>query len=440
MATPIKVLVVTIPPHGHYMTIRDIARELDRRGHVVTFALCEQSTRAFAADSSLLGGTKLLSAGPCPAYEARDAVMRAVIAEPHNLTAIRNMMDGVSQLSREMCDVLVPAMIAMPVGSLPDVILFDADTACGLDLAHAFLIPAVARVGTGLRDSYTTPLYAPLYGSGLTAPVTITERLQNWMLIALSRLVISPVVLPSLIGGNRARVVTAADTVRGSSAATRAIQQATSGLPHVHVSAAASLLTAQRTAATPELPWGGITTLYNTHFGLEYPRPTMPYEFMVGSVTDYAVEAARPVQSHVAAWLNASRETGVPVVVVSVGTLAALPSGFLDGLAVAALREADRPLRWLWALPAAQTHLVSPSIVDPSTAWIKAMIERATASATSATEDVFDSSTMPTPPQFLVVDWFPQVAVLRHEAVIAFITHGAFSTPQYGSIAHAMCT
>ena len=65
---PLRVLVLTFPAHGHYMTIRDVAVGLARRGHAVTFALCEQSRAAFDADARvgaivLTGSERAFAAG-----------------------------------------------------------------------------------------------------------------------------------------------------------------------------------------------------------------------------------------------------------------------------------------------------------------------------------------------------------------------------------------
>jgi hypothetical protein len=62
----LRVHVLTIPAHGHYATVRDLTAALARRGHAVTFAMCEQSRPAFDFDADELTalGIEFLSLGP----------------------------------------------------------------------------------------------------------------------------------------------------------------------------------------------------------------------------------------------------------------------------------------------------------------------------------------------------------------------------------------
>jgi hypothetical protein len=152
---PLHVLVLTMPAHGHYMTIRDIAvvsrarhgrcgprqcaeeraectgferlppgpgsfpppphpattaytpylQALARRGHDVTFALCDQSRGSFDADGlGAVHGVRWLSAGGCPTYARREDALRELIARPGDLGAMGRMLDGVAQLGLEMCE------------------------------------------------------------------------------------------------------------------------------------------------------------------------------------------------------------------------------------------------------------------------------------------------------------------------------------------------
>lgn len=103
-AEPLRVHVLTFPAFGHYMTIRDIGVGLAAAGHHVTFALCDQSAPNFESDA--LGsrhGIRMLSAGACPTYNAREDALRRLIASPGDLSAVGAMLDGVAQLGREMC-------------------------------------------------------------------------------------------------------------------------------------------------------------------------------------------------------------------------------------------------------------------------------------------------------------------------------------------------
>lgn len=88
------------------------------------------------------------------------------------------MFENVAALSKQMCSQLFgryglalpdgpavpsPGSDALPV---PDVVVFDADSSCGADLALRLGRPGVARVGTGVRDIFTTPLTHPIPMSG----------------------------------------------------------------------------------------------------------------------------------------------------------------------------------------------------------------------------------------------------------------------------------
>lgn len=50
----------------------------------------------------------------------------------------------------------------------PDVIVYDADSFCGADLAEKFGIARVARVGTGLRNILVAGLDVPPNGAGVS--------------------------------------------------------------------------------------------------------------------------------------------------------------------------------------------------------------------------------------------------------------------------------
>lgn len=101
----LRILSLTMPAHGHYMTIKGIVLGLRRTGHDVTFALCEQSRPAFELDRlSHDEGINFLSAGLCNTYDGRELALRQLIAKPGDLTAMRTMLDGVAQLSADMCE------------------------------------------------------------------------------------------------------------------------------------------------------------------------------------------------------------------------------------------------------------------------------------------------------------------------------------------------
>ena len=47
-------------------------------------------------------------------------------------------------------------------------------------------------------------------------------------------------------------------------------------------------------AMAATLPWDGVPTLYNSHWGLEHARPLAPYEHLIGHTNDFARDAAAP--------------------------------------------------------------------------------------------------------------------------------------------------
>jgi hypothetical protein len=113
--SPLRVLVLTFPAHGHYMTIRDVAIGLARRGHAVAFALCEQSRGAFDADAlAARENITFVSAGPCATYDGREGALRELIRAPGDLRAVAAVLDGVAALGAEMCDALLPRLLAAP--------------------------------------------------------------------------------------------------------------------------------------------------------------------------------------------------------------------------------------------------------------------------------------------------------------------------------------
>jgi hypothetical protein len=336
---------------------------------------------------------------------------------------------------------------AAPALRRPDVVLFDADSYCGLDLAAALRAPAVARVGTGPRDPYTTPLWAPLYSAGVPAPVTLAQRAANAALIALSRGVISPLLLPRVYSRHRRRVVEAADARLAASAAGDASADlppplalpdddaASTGWSALHRAAWADFTGRRLSGVRADLLWDGQTTLYNSHWGLEYPRPVQPWEHLVGHTTDYHADAAKPLPPPVAAWLAAAPD--VPVVLVAMGTLSVLPHWWLASLAdavagtaataaatAAAAAQPQQALhaRFLWVVPAAQQALLPPAVRAHSDAWW--------AAAAAASGEPGDGAA-PLPfvaaGAVLLADWLPQTAALAQPVVGAFVTHGGMN-------------
>lgn len=276
-------------------------------------------------------------------------------------------------------------------------IVYDADSYCGLDLGAALRIPVVARFGTGLRDAFTSPGYVPVYGNGAASPRTYMQRLRNLVTLAVSRYVVSPLLLPNLYSRHRKHFLELADK-----------HQAERGLQVAGPRSA--------DAVRYDLLLDGIPSLYNTHWALEYPRPVMPWEHVIGHTTDYQREASKPLPQHVQAWLDA--EPGIPVVYVAMGTLSVMPLDWLDGFAAALERAAARAslaLRVLWVVPRAQQQMLPRHLFDYSTRWQEA-VDADNASMSVHFGDI------------LLVDWVPQVTALTHPSVHSFVTHGGMNS------------
>lgn len=289
--------------------------------------------------------------------------------------------------------------------------MFDADSYCGLDLGHALRVPAVARVGTGLRDAHTTPLTVPLYGSGAQPPASLPQRLASAALLAVSRHAITPALIPRVYSRHRARLVAAADAHFSAAGVPPPL-----ALPGVaaHPAAAADFLAARASSMRPDLLWDGQPALYNTHWGLEHPRPTLPFEHVIGHTTDFDADAARPLPAHVGAFLDVAHAHGARVVYVSLGTLSVLPQRWLASLADAVCAAVAPPagggvgdVRAVWVVPAAQQGGVP--------------------GCPHRTADGH--------PRVLLTDWLPQAAALRHPAVGVFVTHGGMNSVGEGTFA-----
>lgn len=307
---------------------------------------------------------------------------------------------------RSAGDELLPHYLALPTDEWPEVIVFDADSYCGLDLAHALRIPAVARVGTGLRDAHSTPLYVPLYSSGKEAPKSLMQRLTNAALLTLSRHVISPVLLPRIYSRDRARFVAQAD----AHFASLGIGPPRVDVPGAHPSAVADFLSHRGSAMRHDLLWDGQHALYNSHWGLEYPRPTFPFEHAIGHTTDFVGDAAQLLPKHAQAFLDGALAENVSVVYVAMGTLSVLPPAWMRSLASAicdAVTSADGRVAALWVVPSAQQADVP------------------------VCRRVGDKGL----PPVLLADWLPQTAALRHGAVKAFVTHGGMNSVGEGTFA-----
>lgn len=325
----------------------------------------------------------------------------------------------------------------------PDIVVFDGDTFCAADASIAYRIPRVARVGTGLRDAYTNPVYTPQYGSALSVHMDWRARLANAALLVLSRQVIGPMVLPGLYAKHRqhwlrvaAHLTREAETAgTDSRRASRAGDDVQHEVRHSALSSHNGIVV-DEAEFNVELTWDGWPTLFNTHWGLEHARPLAPFEHAIGHCTDFEAAASRPLPAHVAAWLDAS---DVPVVYVALGTLGVVSAdhgrGMLSVLAAAA--RSSRHFRFLWSVPAAQRSNLPNELVARSAA-----AEEYFAAHNKDSESTDDSppnssagAQFASPGSVLLVSWVPQVAALVHDRTAVFLTHGGMNSIGDGTYA-----
>ena len=73
-------------------------------------------------------------------------------------TCGRSATAGMSDVAAEMCDALYTDYVASArTGALPHVLLFDGDSFCAMNLAEAFGIARVARVGAVVLSARVLP-------------------------------------------------------------------------------------------------------------------------------------------------------------------------------------------------------------------------------------------------------------------------------------------
>ena len=204
--------MISFPAHGHYQLVKSLAVALAARGHNVSMALCDQSHSSYRSDGLPGLGIGLVSAGSCLAFEGRTKVLATLVEQEGSVGALFAALDGMAELNRQMCEGALLAHYADPAAR-PDVLVFDGDTFCALDISAAYRIPRVARLGTGPRNAYTNELSVPSFGSALPGrleSLTLWRRTLNAALIALSRVLISPIVLPNVHARHRRAALEAA--------------------------------------------------------------------------------------------------------------------------------------------------------------------------------------------------------------------------------------
>lgn len=139
-----------------------------------------------------------------------------------------------------------------------------------------------------------------------------------------------------------------------------------------------------------------VPTLYATHWGLEYPRPTEPHEFLVGHTADLDAERrVQPLSVGLQTWLDGSNRD---VVFVSFGTVVRADSVVVNAMEKAVLHLLDSDVRLVWAAHESLSDSLSQ--------------ELARRNGTA---------------EFLVLPFVPQVATLFHKAVQVFVTHGGMN-------------
>lgn len=454
----LNVHAYSIPAHGHYMTTKGIVKGLAARGHNVTFALCERNRRDFENDKLGDFGIHFLSLGDCPVYDERERVLAAMILN-NNFETAQAMFSGMTNLSQEMCEVATEYYDEDPADRLPDVIFFDADTYCAMDLSVRYKVPRVARVGTGLRDPYTTPLSVPSYSTGLSIAMNTVSRIGHALLLFLSRYIISPFLTPNLYSRDRSFWSEGNTLVR---------QQLSNAYNY----------TFDEAFMRPNILWDGVPTLYNTHWGLEHARHVAPYEHLIGHTNDFEWDASIPLPPALDQWLRLSpaiqtspappttSHAVAPVVYVGLGTLSILPDDWVNSLALSLV--SSRSFRFVWSLsPDQQTRL--PILLQLQSARIKcettySKAESSPSSGTGATtiDDIestpecaqfatllaryragndaiavqaFLETPISAPGNVLLVEWAPQVAVLSHPSVSLFVTHGGMNGVAEGTFA-----
>ena len=127
---------------------------------------------------------------------------------------------------------------------------------------------------------------------------------------------------------------------------------------------------------------------------------------------------------------------GVPVVYVALGTLAVLPHALIAALHDGMARNSR--FRFLWVFPDTQAGLLPPEsmALADSMAWKRALNSSSAESCPS-----LDSSDAPVlrplgAGSILLSHWLPQVAVLSHVMVSAFLTHGGMNSIAEATFAH----
>lgn len=431
-----RIHIMSIPARGHVNLLIPLALHMHSLGNDVSMVLCEQS-RDLWNEALQPHGVPMLSAGPCTVYDDKQDTMTRLIRDD-STDAMQEMMSKVARLGEAMANATAAQYACAGGVPLPDVLVYDADTFGAPAVAARFDVPAVAVVGTGFRDPYGAPAWLPV------SPIAIGQarldasllwRLANAAAQLFMRFHATP-MYTSGVAEAASRSLWAAPTVPCSGGETAALPRTA----HPY------------RAWDATLPFQGQTTLYNTHFGLEYARPLYPFEHVVGHLCSTSLRDLPPLPVHWDAWLNAS---DVPVVYAAFGSMS--QQGAMAEEVASLLLAARSPLAAfrLVLASASEEGGARVTMASGSDGWKAFGVSsshgvaavspegavQASAAAAAKKSGFFAAGGGPDAQEapictgagcVVLTTWAPQVRLLHHSAVKVFLTHGGMNSVAEG--------